>query len=308
MKYTFIVPVYNGEKYIDRCLKSLLNQTYKNFEIIIINDGSTDNSENILDDYQKKHSQIKVIHQKNKGLSASRNLGIKKAIGDYLLFVDVDDYISDQTLAFIETKVSKPWDLIKFNWTSNQKELDLNLKEDKVFNGCDAISYLINKKEVFEMAVLYAYNKEYLEKTNFSFKENRYHEDFGLIPITILKSTQILLTSKNLYYYDQDVIGSITNNDDYDKTLKKACDVLEFYKDVKKELLNLHIPNLEAVELLKSYNANAVLKKRKTLKKADKKIYNNKIVDLKVLEDLYTKTFRAKLKKKYLKFLLKNTL
>jgi len=308
MKYTFIVPVYNGEKYIDRCLKSLLNQTYKNFEIIIINDGSTDNSESILDDYQKKHSQIKVIHQKNKGLSASRNLGIKKAIGDYLLFVDVDDYISDQTLAFIETKVSKPWDLIKFNWTSNQKELDINLKEDKVSNGSDAISYLINKKEVFEMAVLYAYNKEYLEKTNFSFKENRYHEDFGLIPITILKSTQILLTSKNLYYYDQDVIGSITNNDDYDKTLKKACDVLEFYKDVKKELLNLHIPNLEAVELLKSYNANAVLKKRKTLKKADKKIYNNKIVDLKVLEDLYTKTFRAKLKKKYLKFLLKNTL
>lgn len=308
MKYTFIVPVYNGEKYIDRCLKSLLNQTYKNFEIIIINDGSTDNSESILDDYQKKHSQIKVIHQKNKGLSASRNLGIKKAIGDYLLFVDVDDYISDQTLAFIETKVSKPWDLIKFNWTSNQKELDINLKEDKVSNGSDAISYLINKKEVFEMAVLYAYNKEYLEKTNFSFKENRYHEDFGLIPITILKSTQILLTSKNLYYYDQDVIGSITNNDDYDKTLKKACDVLEFYKDVKKELLNLHIPNLEAVELLKSYNANAVLKKSKTLKKADKKIYNNKIVDLKVLEDLYTKTFRAKLKKKYLKFLLKNTL
>lgn len=308
MKYTFIVPVYNGEKYIDRCLKSLLNQTYKNFEIIIINDGSTDNSESILDDYQKKHSQIKVIHQKNKGLSASRNLGIKKAIGDYLLFVDVDDYISDQTLAFIETKVSKPWDLIKFNWTSNQKELDINLKEDKVSNGSDAISYLINKKEVFEMAVLYAYNKEYLEKINFSFKENRYHEDFGLIPITILKSTQILLTSKNLYYYDQDVIGSITKNDDYDKTLKKACDVLEFYKEVKKELLNLNIPNLEAVELLKSYNANAVLKKSKTLKKADKKIYNNKIVELKVLEDLYTKTFRAKLKKKYLKFLLKNAL
>ena len=96
-KFSIIVPVYNVENYVDKCIKSILNQTYKNYEVIIINDGSTDNSLNIINKY-KNNKKIKIITQKNKGLSNARNNGMKMATGDYLLFIDSDDYIEDKLL------------------------------------------------------------------------------------------------------------------------------------------------------------------------------------------------------------------
>ncbi|MBQ3474267.1 glycosyltransferase family 2 protein [Candidatus Saccharibacteria bacterium] len=92
-KISVIVPIYNTEKYLSNCLDSILNQTYKNLEIILIDDGSTDNSGKIADNYAKKDQRIKVIHQKNAGQSSARNSGIKKATGEYLSFIDSDDEI-----------------------------------------------------------------------------------------------------------------------------------------------------------------------------------------------------------------------
>lgn len=93
-KVSIIVPVYNAEKYLDECISSLVNQTYTNLEIILVNDGSTDTSPALLDDWAKKDSRIKVIHKDNEGVSATRNRGIDCATGDYILFVDSDDYVS----------------------------------------------------------------------------------------------------------------------------------------------------------------------------------------------------------------------
>ena len=91
---SIIVPVYNVEKYIDKCIKSILEQTYKNLQIILIDDGSQDKSGQICDEYELQDNRIEVIHKKNGGLSDARNLGIKKARGEYIGFVDSDDYIS----------------------------------------------------------------------------------------------------------------------------------------------------------------------------------------------------------------------
>ena len=88
-----IIPVYNVEPYLEQCLDSVINQTYKNLEIICINDGSSDNSLKILEKYQKKDSRIKLINQKNKGLSEARNAGLDVAKGEYIAFVDSDDYL-----------------------------------------------------------------------------------------------------------------------------------------------------------------------------------------------------------------------
>lgn len=96
-----IVPVYNIEKYIESCIKSIVEQTYKNLEIILINDGSTDKSRSICDEWKKKDKRIKVIHQENQGLSAARNIGIKKAKGEYILFVDGDDIIANTMIQFL---------------------------------------------------------------------------------------------------------------------------------------------------------------------------------------------------------------
>lgn len=307
MKYTFIIPVYNGENYIDRCLTSVLNQTYKNFEIIVINDGSNDDSLKKLKKYQKRFPHtITLINQENKGLSSSRNIGIEKSTGDYIIFVDIDDCISLEMLSYLEKQLKiSVYDLIKFEWTNSIENLNLEHRGIEVFSGEGAICHLINNKYIFEMAVLYAYNINFLKKINFSFENNRYHEDFGLIPITILKSESILLTSKKLYYYDQNVIGSITSINDYNKELKKASDVLSFAKTLKEEIFRLKNISSESAELLLSYNVNAVLRKRKSLTKNDKKEFDKKIIEYNLLDDLYSKTLKNKIKKKVVCYLIK---
>ena len=93
MKISIIVPVYNVEKYLERCLDSLINQTLKDIEIICINDGSTDNSSEILKEYAKKDSRIIIINQNNQGISVARNNGMNKAKGKYIGFVDSDDWV-----------------------------------------------------------------------------------------------------------------------------------------------------------------------------------------------------------------------
>jgi len=92
-KTSVIVPVYNAEKYLDKCIQSILNQDYKNIEVILIDDGSLDNSGNICDEYAKVDSRVKVVHKKNGGVSSARNCGIDIATGEFIMFVDSDDYI-----------------------------------------------------------------------------------------------------------------------------------------------------------------------------------------------------------------------
>lgn len=98
MEISIIVPVYNVEKYIDRCIDSILNQTFKDFELILVNDGSTDNSGDICDKYSKIDSRIKVIHKINGGVSSARNVGIDNANGKYIQFIDPDDWVDDLLL------------------------------------------------------------------------------------------------------------------------------------------------------------------------------------------------------------------
>ena len=97
---SIIVPIYNSEKYIERCIKSILNQTYKNFELILINDGSTDKSIDILNKYKKIDKRISIIDKKNEGVAKTRNLGIQKAKGKYVMFIDNDDFINKN---YVET-------------------------------------------------------------------------------------------------------------------------------------------------------------------------------------------------------------
>lgn len=103
---SIIMPVYNAEKYLKRSIESIINQTYKDIEIILVNDGSTDGSLNICADYQKKDNRIKVINQKNSGVSAARNRGIDEATGNYIMFIDSDDYIEENMIEDMAGKIT----------------------------------------------------------------------------------------------------------------------------------------------------------------------------------------------------------
>ena len=114
-KISVIIPVYNVEKYLSKCIESVLEQDFSDYEIILIDDGSTDTSGKLCDEYAENYSAIKVIHQQNKGLGGARNTGIEAAEGQYLLFVDSDDYIRDNIMTFLyDTAVCNDSDIVAF--------------------------------------------------------------------------------------------------------------------------------------------------------------------------------------------------
>ena len=232
IKYSFIVPVYNTEKYLKKCLDSLVNQTYKDFEIIVVNDGSTDKSSSIISKYQKKYKNIIVIDKENEGLSMARNRGVQKSSGKYIIFVDSDDYVSNKLLEEVDKKIDDS-DILRFQIATEDEEYTkINKYHEEGFEsmrGYDAFKYLSSYHFV-EPAWCYVIRKNYYIENKFSFKRGVYHEDFGLIPYVIYKARKVKSIDFIGYYYIQRN-GSIMNNNDYKKTVKKAFDMLEQYTD-----------------------------------------------------------------------------
>lgn len=146
---SIIVPVYNGEKYLRECLASIVSQTYKKLEVIIIDDGSTDGSSDICDEYAKKAKRVSVIHKKNEGVSVARNVGIDRAQGEYLMFVDADDAISKTTIEqAVGYAQSASLDVVSFGYTT------FRLTADRMPEYVD-IKYRIIDKEIAIESLLY---------------------------------------------------------------------------------------------------------------------------------------------------------
>lgn len=149
-KVSIIVPVYNVEQYLSRCLDSIINQTFQNLEIICINDGSTDHSLQILEQYKEKDSRINVVNKENEGISKARNLGIKKATGEYLTFVDSDDWLE---LNFIEVLYEKALetncDLVLSSYVRSYPDRELNknidLRDNCLFNEQETKEIVLRK-------------------------------------------------------------------------------------------------------------------------------------------------------------------
>lgn len=178
---SIIIPVYNVEKYISQCLNSILYQSYLDFEVIIIDDGSKDKSGYICDSYAKKDSRITVVHQKNKGVSSARNLGIKLAKGKWITFVDSDDWIDKD---FLESfNLSDECDLSVIGLRAlRYPEMKLievrDFYEEKIILSKDFDKISKNNLLLYGTICCKAYNREILIKNNIRFKESiSYHED-----------------------------------------------------------------------------------------------------------------------------------
>ena len=294
MKFSIITPVYNTEKYLERCIESVLNQTYNNYEFIIINDGSPDNSEKIIEKY-KNNKNIKYIKQTNHGVSYARNIGIKKAKGDYILFLDSDDFYEKDLLKTLKDNINDE-DMIKFSYTdfkNNIKTISPSIEFNKL-DGKKAFNKIIESKTMFEMVWLYAVKSEYMKK--YQFEVGKLHEDFGLIPIMIHKSKSITAINYNGYIYNRDNETSITAFTNQEKEDKKALDVLYFFKKIK---------NTTKDKYLLSYYSNAALAKTKFLKRKFKKEYLKELKKEKIGNYLLDNSLKRKLKKAYIKLWLK---
>lgn len=290
-KYSVIIPIYNSEKYLDVCLNSVFKQTNQDFEIICVNDGSTDKSLEILNKYK---DDIVIINQENMGLSVARNNGVKKAKGKYIIFLDSDDYIENKLLEKIDIVSKNNPDLIRYGVIEVDGENKNEIPAPK-FNNLDgklAFKEIVKNKFI-EPAWLYAYNKEFYIKNNFEFMPNMYHEDFGLIPKIIMIAKKVTSIEYPGYNYIKRE-NSLSN--DPKKSQKRANDFLSQGKILLKE-------NNYSKEYY-SYIANSLIDKARTLSGSSKKEYLKNLKKFKIQKYVLSDTFIRKFKKLIMKISL----
>lgn len=216
MKFSIIVPVYNVEAFLPKCLDSILSQDYDNFEVLLINDQSPDNSQDIIDQYCKlDHRIIPVNHATNKGLGGARNTGISISSGDYIIFLDSDDWISEQTLSVIfKNATDINFDIIKFGFTEVYEDYSVEspaLKKMKHSNGWHLIKEERQEKIFSPICWRSAYRKDFVSGNDIEFPEKLHFEDFSFTLKTHFCAKNILCIPEHLYFYRKDREGSIMN-------------------------------------------------------------------------------------------------
>lgn len=228
MILSFIIPVYNTREYVEKCIRSILSQNLDkhDYEIIIVNDGSTDNSSEIIEKVVEDEENIKIINQINKGLGAARNVGLEQASGKYVFFVDSDDYILPDTLNFLIDVVRKNnSDIIGFNWKevySSGKTVPIEKNSelyDKVLSG----AYYLNKYNLKGSVWSYVFFRSFLEEFSLSMPEGIYHEDELFLPKTFTKARNVFFIDKYIYAYLQRE-NSITTKKEYSFLKKRISD------------------------------------------------------------------------------------
>lgn len=227
-----IIPCYNAQDTIKRCLNSILVQTYEDFEIIVINDGSKDDTANILNEYCKKDSRVKVYHFENAGVSIARQRGISLANGEYVIFVDSDDSIQDQLLENISDVISI-YDYPEIIRYQSNLCNDASYKDHQRYNFYDS-----QKVEMTGMAALKLWSipgKKYAVYWLFAFKKSifqdiftfpnlRCYEDVALIPLLIAKASKIVTTHYVGYNYTCNNPQSLTNSSNKEAEKSRAID------------------------------------------------------------------------------------
>ena len=220
IKFTIIIPVYNVEKYLEECLESIYKIKLDNKEIILVNDGSTDNSLKILEKYKEKYPyQTKLITQENQGLSEARNTGIRNASGEYILFIDSDDFIEPKvTEEFFKTAYSYKTDILIGDYLEYFSDEDIRKRKHYSLSNeieKDGLFFIENgvKNKCFEVvAWKNVYKKDFLLGNNSFFKKGLLHEDilFTLIAFYYAKKVRYF-NDKEFYYYRKNNTSSIMN-------------------------------------------------------------------------------------------------
>jgi len=240
-KVSIIIPVYNVETYLVECLHSVVTQTFHDMEIILVDDGSTDRSPEIMKTFAEKDERIKIITQLNGGVSAARNTGLCAASGEYILFIDSDDFILPNSVETLYRKAyetgsdlllgntleSKPEDKRQFVDFRRNDELNSQVG----ISGEECYIKLMEFDNAFPpLVILYFMKRELIIKNNLFFKEGIIHEDELWCIKAMLNATRVTLIDFNFYYYRQRE-GSLMNSDNIEF---RICSLIIVAKEIKK--------------------------------------------------------------------------
>lgn len=275
-KVSIIIPIYNTENYLRRCLNSLIKQTYKNIEILLINDGSTDNSELVCKEYMCIDNRIKYFFQENLGVSSARNLGIENSIGDYIIFIDSDDYVKDNYVMILVNKI-KEYDLVCCSYSNCKKINKKVIEKDEFLQSLFTTpKYKYNYQgfiwnKIFKKSIINDYNIKFA--TDIKYNEDRL---FVLEYICKMK--------RDVYYYNDIVyIYEYRNNSAMNKEFDKSMETEFKAFDKMLQLIQSNINYskirkwIELEIYFNSIGRYCIYRNNLFLKRIDfKKIYSNK--------------------------------
>ena len=252
MKFSIILPIFNVEKYLIECVESILSQSFSNYEIILVDDGSTDNSSQICDDYASRYSFIRALHKKNGGLSDARNFGTKEARGEYIIYIDSDDFVlSKDFLSEINKSISSNPDLIFYKYVKyfdDKKELG---ECTFSYEGVDEqkslpaqLHKLVELDSFYGMAWIKAIKKDLLIQNNIFFEVGLLGEDMEWNYHIITNCNKIVFIDRPFIAYRQRS-GSITST-------HKIKNLTDFIYIIKKwsSIINSDIKNIELKDAL----------------------------------------------------------
>lgn len=263
-----IVPVYNVEQYLNRCIVSIINQTYDNLEIILIDDGSTDNSGKICDSFSKDDNRIKVFHKKNGGLSDARNFGLEKAIGNYIVFVDSDDSIEEDAISYLYkliTTYNTDISISNINLIYNDKKNTIkNNQKEILLDNNEIIEKMLYGRSYYISSCGKMFKKQLFK--NIRFPKGRLYEDVGTIFKLYNLSNNIICGFEYKYNYFIRA-NSITNKD----FSEKEFDLIDMTNEMC-DFVSKKYPELkDAINYRKTFaKISLICKKNYVYKKNDK--------------------------------------
>ncbi len=233
MKLSIIIPIYNVERYLNKCIDSVINQNYDDYEVLLIDDGSIDYSGKICDRYSKEYSFIKTFHKSNSGLSDARNYGITRATGEYIIFVDGDDFLQENVLSKIAEylKQNKCEIMITRLVESFENE---NIEKDKnILNylnnnlKLEALKWILEKSQNSWPAVKYIVSRKFINENNLRFKSGFLHEDIEWTSLLCIYGQKFGYFEPIWYYHRMNRPNSITNT----MNEKRIIDVIKIAYD-----------------------------------------------------------------------------
>ena len=253
-KVSIIVPVYNVERYLKRCLNSLVNQTLPDIEIICINDGSTDNSLSILEKYSKADNRIKVITQVNSGQAVARNNGILKALGEFVCFVDSDDWVDlDFCEKLYEAATRTHSDIAvagMIRLHTLRKKYHLKFDEEKVLtDNNEKFAMLDIPDKSYSCGRLY--RRDFLINSGLTFEPNRVFEDAIFTPQIVIKSAKLVVVPNVYYYYWRRFFSTVTNKNS--KFVQDKRYAWAKAKEIIKEA-GIELPHKEITKRVRIFN------------------------------------------------------
>lgn len=207
---SLIIPVFNVEEYLRQCLESIIKQSFSNYEVILVDDGSTDKSMEIIREYEKKFKRVKILSQRNKGVSEARNLALKHAKGEYVLYIDSDDFLKFNMLELMVNEANKTKaDIVMCNYNlyygvnnKNNRVVSYNVLEDKIYSSSEVIDMILNfniQGQLWNKL----FKRSLLLENNFEFESGRYVQDIFPVFKVINNSNKIAFINEYLYYYRQ---------------------------------------------------------------------------------------------------------